>query len=46
MEIVDLAALAEDLKQQAGPKLGYVVTGVMPDANGRGRPDIYLSKAL
>lgn len=27
-------------------KLGYVVTGVMPDANGRGRPDIYLSKAL
>ena len=27
-------------------KLGYVVTGVMPDANGRGRPDIYMSKAL
>lgn len=27
-------------------KVGYVVTGVMPDANGRGRPDIYLSKAL
>ena len=27
-------------------KLGYVVTGVMPDANGRGRPDIYLSKPL
>ncbi|MGH7575687.1 MAG: GNAT family N-acetyltransferase, partial [Longimicrobiales bacterium] len=25
-------------------KLGYVVTGVMPDANGRGRPDIYMSK--
>jgi aminoglycoside 6'-N-acetyltransferase I len=27
-------------------KLGYVVTGLMPDANGRGRPDIYMSKKL
>jgi len=27
-------------------KMGYVVTGVMPDANGRGRPDIYMSKRL
>jgi len=27
-------------------KLGYVVTGVMPDANGRGRPDIYMSKPV
>lgn len=27
-------------------RLGYVVTGVMPDANGRGRPDIYMSKRL
>jgi aminoglycoside 6'-N-acetyltransferase I len=27
-------------------KLGYAVTGVMPDANGRGRPDIYMSKCL
>ena len=26
--------------------LGYVVTGVMPDANGRGRPDIYMSKSV
>ena len=25
-------------------KLGYVVTGVVPDANGRGLPDIYMSK--
>ena len=27
-------------------KLGYVVTGVLPDANGPGRPDIYMSKAV
>lgn len=27
-------------------RLGYVVTGVMPDANGPGRPDIYMSKAV
>ena len=27
-------------------KLGYVITGVMPDANGIGKPDIYLSKSL
>lgn len=27
-------------------KLGYVVTGLVPDANGRGRPDIYMSKAV
>ncbi len=26
-------------------RLGFVVTGVVPDANGRGRPDIYMSKA-
>ena len=27
-------------------KLGFVITGVMPDANGPGRPDIYMSKPL
>ena len=26
-------------------KMGYVVTGVMPDANGPGLPDIYMSKS-
>jgi aminoglycoside 6'-N-acetyltransferase I len=25
-------------------RLGYVVTGVLPDANGPGRPDIFMSK--
>jgi aminoglycoside 6'-N-acetyltransferase I len=27
-------------------KVGFVITGVMPDANGPGRPDIYMSKSL
>lgn len=27
-------------------KLGYVITGVMPDANGVGKPDIYMAKSL
>jgi aminoglycoside 6'-N-acetyltransferase I len=27
-------------------KLGFVITGVMPDANGVGRPDIYMSKRV
>lgn len=26
-------------------RLGYIVTGVMPDANGPGSPDIYMSKS-
>ena len=26
-------------------RLGYIVTGIMPDANGPGRPDIYMSKS-
>lgn len=27
-------------------KLGYIITGVMPDANGPGKPDIYMSKRV
>ncbi len=27
-------------------ELGFVVTGVMPNANGPGRPDIYMSKPI
>ncbi|HJQ40566.1 MAG TPA: GNAT family N-acetyltransferase [Thermoanaerobaculia bacterium] len=27
-------------------RLGYVVTGLVPDANGRGKPDIFMSKRL
>jgi aminoglycoside 6'-N-acetyltransferase I len=27
-------------------KCGYTITGVMPDANGRGKPDIFLSKRV
>jgi aminoglycoside 6'-N-acetyltransferase I len=27
-------------------KLGFVVTGVLPDATGPGRPDIYMSKSV
>ncbi|MEN9564723.1 MAG: hypothetical protein RIR73_2967, partial [Chloroflexota bacterium] len=27
-------------------KMGYVITGVVPDANGLGKPDIMMSKRI
>lgn len=27
-------------------KMGYIITGVVPDANGRGKPDILMAKSL
>ncbi|HET9908660.1 MAG TPA: GNAT family N-acetyltransferase, partial [Anaerolineales bacterium] len=27
-------------------KMGYVITGVVPDANGRGKPDILMAKRI
>jgi aminoglycoside 6'-N-acetyltransferase I len=27
-------------------KLGFVIVGVMPDANGPGKPDIFMAKSL
>ena len=27
-------------------KMGYIIIGVMPDANGPGKPDIYMAKRL
>jgi aminoglycoside 6'-N-acetyltransferase I len=27
-------------------KMGYVITGIVPDANGRGKPDILMSKRI
>ena len=44
--LADLRDLGRDHPFLFYRKLGYVVTGVMPDANGPGRPDIYMSKPL
>jgi aminoglycoside 6'-N-acetyltransferase I len=45
-QIVELRDLGREHPFLFYLKLGYAVTGVMPDANGRGRPDIYMSKRL
>jgi hypothetical protein len=26
--------------------MGYVITGIVPDANGRGKPDILMAKRV
>ena len=50
---VDVPGLLRDLRDMGGRhpfefyrRLGFTVTGVMPDANGRGKPDIYMSKRV
>jgi GNAT superfamily N-acetyltransferase len=49
----DLPGSIRDLKKLRGDhpyefylRLGFRVTGVMPDANGRGKPDIFLAKPV
>jgi hypothetical protein len=38
-----LATVGQDEFYQ---KLGYVIVGVIPDANGFGKPDIFMAKRL
>jgi aminoglycoside 6'-N-acetyltransferase I len=49
----DVPGAIRDLKKLRGQhpiefyvRLGFRVTGVMPDANGRGKPDIFFAKRL
>lgn len=44
--IAELRDLGRDHPFLFYRKLGFLVTGVMPDANGPGRPDIYMSKPV
>lgn len=49
---LDVPASIRDIKNLRGHpyefylRLGFRVTGVMPDANGRGKPDIFLAKRV
>ncbi|MGH9836912.1 MAG: hypothetical protein ACREBD_04320 [Blastocatellia bacterium] len=45
MRIVDLSPSDEELIRQTAELL-FVIAGVMPDANGFGKPDIYLAKRV
>jgi len=49
----DVAGAIRDLRKLSGQhpyefylRLGFRVTGVMPDANGRGKPDIFFAKRV
>ena len=49
----DVAGAIRDLRKLRGEhpyefylRLGFRVTGIMPDANGRGKPDIFFAKRL
>jgi aminoglycoside 6'-N-acetyltransferase I len=49
--LLEKLAAIHTLPQQRHPyvfyqKLGFVLAGVLPDANGRGKPDIFLAKRL
>jgi hypothetical protein len=48
VRIIDLRPRDRKLVQQVAryEKLGYVVGGVLPDANGRGRPDIFMARQV
>jgi aminoglycoside 6'-N-acetyltransferase I len=50
---VDVPGAIRDFKKLGGQhpcefylRLGFCVTGVLPDANGRGKPDIFFAKRL